>query len=530
MQNTKREFLGILCSIYMVVMLAVLPLYMTDGYYRLGDAKYVLFRNVTILCVGIWLAWELFCGICLVYEPVKEKAMFQGQRAGAFKRQGGDACKRHLGAVDIFVLGYGVCALLSAVCSHYDTAWMGYQDWNMGALSQLLFVGIYFLISGYYGYDRIPLYAGEVAFLAVVGIGLLNRLGLDPLKVFEGFSARAWEYSHMLSTIGNINWFCGYCSVALALPLTGYLYSNKRIKSSLLYTVSVLGMTLLAIQGSDSGPVLWLAALAVCMMAGVKKTILFQKGWALLSGSSACIWLMGKLVVILDAREANPVDSWMYERLGWNGWLAIAVAAGIGYVAFGKIGDRFGEAVLRKVIKIFLAVAGLTTATIVIFLILQWRTTAFAEWGNGRGQLWRLAWEGFLEASPGKKLIGVGPDCYAEYLGSLGKTPVITDEGHWANAIFANAHNEWLNLLVNMGLVGVTCYTGIFLSALKRYRGMLLGVLVLAMYGVHSLVSFQQVLNTPLLFMLLGICENCVRRHEKNAAQQAGDADDKNIV
>ncbi len=329
----------------------------------------------------------------------------------------------------------------------------------------------------------------------------------------RSFQERGYWFA--LSTIGNINWFCGYCSVALAFPLAGYLYSSKKGKSIVLYLVSVLGMSLLAIQGSDSGPVLCGVALGVCMIASVKRPALFAKCWALLGGASLCVWLMGKLVVLRDAWDANPSDGWMFGRLDWNGWLVIALTAGGCCLLSAKIRNRFGEAVLRRSIVVFLAVAALTVGTVAIFLILQWNMAGFAGWGSGRGELWRLAWEGFLQASPREKLIGVGPDCYAKYLISLGKPPVITEEGQWANAIFANAHNEWLNHLVNMGVAGVVCYAGVFVAALRRYRGMLLAVLVLALYGVHSLVSFQQVLNTPLLFMVLGVCENRICRSEK---------------
>ena len=35
--------------------------------------------------------------------------------------------------------------------------------------------------------------------------------------------------------------------------------------------------------------------------------------------------------------------------------------------------------------------------------------------------------------------------------------------------------------------------------------------MAIAMYGAHSLISFQQVLNTPLLFLVLGVCEQRMR-------------------
>ena len=55
MENRKEEFLKIVCQSYLIVILAVLPLYYIpwNGYYKLGDTKYYLYRNVSLLCQGI---------------------------------------------------------------------------------------------------------------------------------------------------------------------------------------------------------------------------------------------------------------------------------------------------------------------------------------------------------------------------------------------------------------------------------------------------------------------------------------------
>ena len=127
-----------------------------------------------------------------------------------------------------------------------------------------------------------------------------------------------------------------------------------------------------------------------------------------------------------------------------------------------------------------------------------------------------MALDSFVQGDWKQKLIGAGPDCYAEYLMSVGVSPTTSIEGYWSGAVYANAHNEWLTNLVNLGLLGTAAYLGIFVSSCKRYRGMLLGLLALGMYGLHSLVSFQQVLNTPFLFLVLGICENRLRLAKKS--------------
>ena len=53
----------------------------------------------------------------------------------------------------------------------------------------------------------------------------------------------------------------------------------------------------------------------------------------------------------------------------------------------------------------------------------------------------------------------------------------------------------------------MAAYAAVFITALQTYRKNFLAVLLLLTYGIHSLISFQQVLNTPFFFLLLGVCE-----------------------
>ena len=70
-----------------------------------------------------------------------------------------------------------------------------------------------------------------------------------------------------------------------------------------------------------------------------------------------------------------------------------------------------------------------------------------------------------------------------------------------------------------MGLLGVAAYAAVFITALQTYRKNFLAVLLLLTYGIHSLISFQQVLNAPLFFLILGLCE-AAARGEKTTTNQ----------
>lgn len=61
MEKRKEEFLKIVCQIYMAAILVVLPLYYIpgNGYYKLGDSKYYLYRNISLICIGICLVVQI---------------------------------------------------------------------------------------------------------------------------------------------------------------------------------------------------------------------------------------------------------------------------------------------------------------------------------------------------------------------------------------------------------------------------------------------------------------------------------------
>ena len=129
----------------------------------------------------------------------------------------------------------------------------------------------------------------------------------------------------MISTIGNINWFCGYASVILALPMAGYLYSKRKQKTIFLYGISVLGLVLLCIQGSDSGIVIAAVAIGICLVAGVRKPVFFQRGLLLLAGTLLGIFLMGHGINLFDAWEAAPADGLLRQNMMWHGFWILAL-------------------------------------------------------------------------------------------------------------------------------------------------------------------------------------------------------------
>lgn len=537
MSENKKEYLGMLCNLYVIFLLAVLPLYMRQGYWRLGDDKYLLFRNVTLLCMICSAIFLVAAGIQKLWN-----------RTIAWSW------------VDSFVLGYGICNVLSWFFSDYrSTAWLGYRDWYMGLLSQLLFVWIYFFVSRCYEGAAYPVRSGQGALFAVIIIGIANRLSMDVLGVFRDGERGAWnrgdwDYTHLLSTVGNINWLCGYLAVLLPFALVGYLRAKEKWLAVWLYFVSASGLLFLWIQGSDSGVGLSVLIPIVLLLFGVCRKQYRKRIWLLGIGELVLCRVFLALLGLVRRESTIPTDDkgiavlqevtslsllvWMILvfavvyvcRLSKGKKLTAVCVITLAVIGAENVLDAktlFGEAAWTEDSRIEQDIENQFFGTIFSEMILSNYEADGAEnaaggengfygWGSGRGGLWTLAVDGFRQGDWKQKLIGAGPDCYGEYVyDKLPADNYIVVRGQWQDAVFANAHNEWLNQLVNIGIMGTVAYLGIFVAGFFRYGKRclkdsyyLLGVMALLLYGANSLISFQQVMNAPYLFLILGLCEN----------------------
>ena len=106
------------------------------------------------------------------------------------------------------------------------------------------------------------------------------------------------------------------------------------------------------------------------------------------------------------------------------------------------------------------------------------------------------------------------------------KLQLLMEETFGASLVLTNAHNEWLTVLVDTGMLGLISYAGIFVSAivsfLKKEKGGKQELMVLAAgfcmlaYTVNNMFSFQQTMNVTTMFMILGMAEGIAKNRTEN--------------
>lgn len=504
-----RDTLKTAINAYLVLILLVLPLYVRDGYVMIGNVKYLFFRNVTLFFVLVAAVMQILM------------AVVQGrERKGVHMISSTDA------AVMVFA---GSAALSWCFSIDRHTAWWGTSGWYMGLLSQLMFVWIYFAASRWCGEQKEILWAFFAGATVVMALGLLNRYVYDPLSMFVGLED--WNRTHLLSTIGNSNWYCGYVSVASAVCIY-FAYAKNKVCQLAGLVGSLFCFWTIMTQGSEGGYLILAAEMIAALLWSLedrKKLFAFLKVLACWPAAALlgqyCIRFRGLILV---------EDGALGGLLFWPGWpLVMFLLVALNILLY--IRERKGQPDKLKagyVKKAALWIVGAFFAVgIITFLACQlwegvWNFLGRKEllritdsWGNGRGILWRMSIGCFAQMETLHKLIGAGPDCFSAVLyGMYPVNDMIHVAGQWETAIYANAHNEWLNMLVNQGILGLVSYAGIFVTLFarlwkysRRNSFLLLGILAIAGYCAYGIVSFQQTISTPIMFAVLGISEAALR-------------------
>ena len=501
---------------YFLVMAVIYPFYAPGGYTRIGAVKYEFFRNVSLATLAV--------SVCVILLSI------------AIRRDGRWLIRnyRRLSVTDWFAYGYLVAVMLSYLCSAYkeDALW-GVTGWQMGVMTQVIFVLTYFLFSRYFHGDLRWIIVWLTAATVVFMLGICNRYSIYPIAM-EGQTAV------FISTLGNINWYCGYWSVIASIGMTLYWCSDRtwlRIVAGAYSIVAILaGVT----QGSESAyPVFAVLLLALLVLSLGSSRRMHRLPELCIMFAVGC--LLGKYMQFLphlrynytltdDSGSAGVTAVLLTGNAAW--WImCIALVCyvllrslekrGILHIENGLLKNRRFKYIAAA------AVVGLCCIAVVILLNISGAFDGSeifrGDWGHGRGAAWNCGINAYRSLDALHKMVGVGPDCFADYVYGVPELAGRLVE-QFAGQKLTNAHNEQLTLLVNVGAVGWICFAGLFLTAFVRYVRRahrqpmlyLCAVGILA-YTVHNLVSFQQVLNTPYIFIVLGIGEKLYRGTAEDA-------------
>ncbi len=531
--ETLCSFNGFLCDIvisaYMCAVLVVLPLY-NKGYAQIGTEKENFFRKTMTYggkaLLPVFVLWAVFRLITVI--RAKELPGIRALPARLWK---------DLSSTDKFAALYGTAVLLSYLFTNYrEEALWGTASWRMGMWTQLGAVIVYFMISRMWQWKRwIPALVLPVS-AVVFSLGYVNKFCLFPIDP-------QFINTSFISTIGNINWYCGY----LVTILFGGVYLLWRMeermswKKVLLMVYVTIGFASLATQGSSSGIVTFAVVMFVLFGMSVRDSGRMEVFWqemTMFSGACLVTWVLRKINVfsqelvmegITDLLTFSAASIIMTILSGTILYLIHRARRNISYPE--KMLHRIycGIAIVVPVIIVLILLltlmntlaGGAFTSNITDPDVAKWLTFN-VSWGSARGGTWAAGAKCFWEADFLHKIFGVGPDCLYAFLSNEGSTGLQTMvQERFGGSRLTNAHNEWLTILVDMGVLGLISYAGMMISAIRDFlhageKSVLVGAcgICLLAYTVNNMFSFQQVMNISVVFVIMGIGGNllCTER------------------
>ncbi|MCR5031417.1 MAG: O-antigen ligase family protein [Lachnospiraceae bacterium] len=522
-----KEIFHLLVYVFITVFVCVYPFYAPEGYYHITTHKIEFLRDI-LRFAGISCAIALLVMLVgALLEVFKEHKSAREVFAFSFSR------------TDVFVLLFAVSVTLSYLFSPYkETALHGESGWYMGLLMQLFFVATYFLVSrGYRGETLFLWLFPIVSFIQFVW-EILNRFSVYPIDMryqdtIIGDGKRAVKF---VASLGNINWYCGFLTAVVGIGIGFYYLAEKKWQRYLTGVYLFFAWMAAVTQSSES---VYLSMIGIFLFLfytsflNMKRCARVVEMLLLFFGS--CIVLRVLRILFPYPDYFNLMGEGLLDRLTTGSFslfcylLCMALWAAVIYYFPDKVrkADRKFLRKFRRGIYVGIAVAfGVYLLITLIHTIAPFLLpfldgkgwfTFDADYAVGRGSTWAAGFRIFAALPFLRKFVGIGPDCFKVHSYSVQAlaAPLIERYG---DSTLTNAHGEWVNMLANCGIFGAVTYAGIFISAFRRFyreaekdRTMILFAICVISYVFNNIVSFQQIVGTPFIFLIMGLGEGYYR-------------------
>ncbi len=482
-------------AVSLFVFIAILlPFYLPkDGYAFIGEAKFNFFLHgmTVFIPAGILL---------FIFTILKHRPSLK------------------LSLSDTFALLYLLVAGLSySFAVNNGVALFGNEEWNMGLITQICLVFLYFAFSGCKVPTKPLIYAVCLSGNLMAVLTILNVFGIYPIPI-KGL------HPLYVSTIGNINWFCGYFIILVGMELALYFFAVNRRAKIVWGITLLLSLTALIVQSSMSGYVALFIMLLILLkpaLSGLTEFLTYTEIYLLLFGGCTLMYMTGYFVP-----NAYTIYDPLVNIVAFSPLPFLCLFLSVTFYMLIRFCDREVRlSFLYKYVVLLVVVLFILYLALCLINTLMPSLTPFLNgnglftlnrfWWSTRGGTYTIGVQAFFSLPWYRWFIGVGPDCFLTYVyENLDK---VTMAKCFKIQPLANAHNEFLTILVNFGICGVACYAGLFINSIKNTLKSANPFMKIILFGIvgyitNNMFSFSQILNTPFVFVLLGILENTRRQ------------------
>lgn len=523
----------IIASVFTLIIIAVFPLFFRNYYFDILTVKYIFYYGTIISMAVVMLV------VSIVFLFL-DKSRYDWATIKSLKRQFSiKSFRKSDWAMIAFLIAVAISTFQSDY--FYESFW-GNEGRFMGMFLILLY-GVSFFIIGHclkfkQWFLDVFLFAGMIACI----IGIMQFFKYDPIGFKRGLTAS--DFPSFTSTIGNINTYTSYVALISGMGTVLFAIEKNRFRRAW-YLFTVIISIFALITGISDNAYLTLLALFGLLplylfnnLKGLKRymvlvAILFTEfqfidlisqkypehvlkinglfnvivGYDKLAHFVVVLWGICIVLYVLDAcvskdsimKKDNNLGRWI-----WLGLLIIIVMAGCYILYDANIAgnaDKYGS--LKK------------------YLVIN------DDWGTHRWYIWRIGMESYARFPLIHKIFGYGPDTFG----------IITVNNFYEEMIsrynekFDSAHNEYLQYLITIGIVGLAAYLtllftsiGEMIRASKKRPVMMALTFALVCYGAQAAVNISVPIVAPIMMTLLmvGVSGSSDGREEADRGVETG--------
>lgn len=516
--DKKLEFLSVILGIYVLFIGIGVPLIVKNRYFDILVVKYYFYSLSTILMFLLVLVCSAITG--------KERVVTY------FKKFSIKDFLKNMSIADYSVIIFILVAIISTFTSEYfyESFW-GNEGRFTGLFLLSLYVISYFCVSRFWIYKSYYINLIMLTGILVCLFGISDYFRLD---IF-GFKApmAPQQKDIFTSTIGNINTYTAYVGIIVAITTVLFATSKKNKNMVFYYICMVISFFAIIMGVSDN------AYLSLAVLFAFLPIYLFEKKngvlrYLIVLATFFSVIQCIEWINVLFMDRVLGIDSVFNLVIGFGGLhflvIGLWVLAITLYILNNK--TKLGQMEYGKVLRYIWLGIMCVILLAVVYAFYDCNTSGDVnkygklstyflfddEWGTHRGYIWRNVMECYNKFSPWKKFFGYGPETCGILL--LQKTV-----GNKYDELFDNAHNEYLQILITMGLAGLTSYIVFILALIKRcfsfkkndpyIIAIAFGIIC---YSVQAFVNLNVPIVTPVFWLILAL--SAAKSIDKNSTMK----------
>jgi len=480
-----------IARVYVLAIFTLLPFVISQDS-DTAMAKNSAFVFLTVVCIVV----AAFVGVFALIQDTRSI----GAQLGKLRKE----------PLFWLVIAYVAVLLLSTLFSNDKTAVLrGFTSRDESLPALLLYLFVFCFVAQHYRRST-----SDFVVLCTVGLvislyGLCAYYGFEPIfGESEGITGQVLRHYPF---VGNKTYFAIYLNILFFFALVLYIKSRARIRFFFAGAALVFFYALLCVN-MDSGYVGLFTALALAVpILLVERYELEAFAW--IGGGCALLFLLFQALFPLANNFGAPTR-FLIVPVALFAVLCVLLAVLCRKTSIGTSVSRQRLVRIYFIILLIVVIA----AWVILPLIADWsdsRTLREAaelsrgrfsdEMGSDRGFYWRRAFELFKQ----KPLLGHGPDQFSpvfmrEY--NIEMSSYFSD-----NLIPDKTHNEYIQRLVDTGLLGLLCSLAIqgymLYRAWRSKKTPLVaaaGVVCVA-YMAQAFFTFVNPLTTPIMCIVFGM-------------------------